>query len=414
MTIKQISPSPSPAIHVEELLCFTNSNFPFQYFDERTIAFLNSLSSQILKNAELRGLPAFVALAYWLRKANIETLKQPGFEDIGNKQTIIRQPLGTVFHVCPSNVDTIFLYSLAISLLAGNKNILRVSNRMESHALDILFGIINQTIETENEGIFKPYITVVAYGHDEAINSFMSSHADARIIWGGDKTVQLFKGFATSPRCRDIAFPDRLSFSIIKASSIVQQDDISLKETCRLLYNDAYVFDQLGCSSPQVIFFLGDEATCEKATALVYDGVHSRAKEKYSSDPAALASLKLNQLTSDAIEDKISSSKRATNLLVFAQLKEVPTTEMHSCGGGYFYTKNIESISHLSAFISKKIQTAGYFGLDATDLQALSQMAAGKGLDRIVPLGQALAFNNYWDGYHLLNQLTHLQYLQNI
>jgi Acyl-CoA reductase (LuxC) len=414
MTIKQISPSIAPAKNVAELPCFTDSNFPLQYFDERTISFLNSLSLQILKNAELRSLPAFVALAYWLRRANIETLRNAGEEHLADKQTIIRQPLGLVFHVCPSNVDTIFLYSLAISLLAGNKNILRVSNRMESHALDNLFGIINQTIEKTDGGIFNPYVNVVAYGHDEAINSYLSSHADARIIWGGDKTVALFKAFATSPRCRDIAFPDRLSFSIIKAESILQLDETALLETCRLLYNDTYVFDQLGCSSPQLIFFLGDYEAADKATSLVYDGVHYWAKEKYVSDPTALASLKLNQLTNDAIAETIIGSKRNTNLLIFAQLKAIPKEALHSCGGGYFYTKNIENISHLSGFISKKIQTVGYFGMDEKDLQLLSQIAAGKGIDRIVPIGQALAFNNYWDGYHLLNQLTHLQYLQGV
>ena len=412
MTLKQICPSISPTKPVEELLCFTDPDFKLQYFDDRTVGFLNSLSLQILKDAELRSLPAFVALAYWLRKANIETLRNPANVNIGNKQSIIRQPLGIVFHVCPSNVDTIFLYSLAISLLAGNKNVLRVSNRMESHALNILFNIINQTIAIGDEAIFKSYITVAAYGHDEEINHYMSSHADARILWGGDKTVQLFKSFTTLPRCRDIAFPDRLSFSIIKAESILQSDEKTLKETCRLLYNDAYVFDQLGCSSPQIIFFLGKEEANNKASGLLYNGLHQWAKEKYMSDLGALASLKLNQLTNDAIEDKISGSKRETNLLFFAELNNVSEQSLNSCGGGYFYTKNIESISQLSGFISKKIQTAGYFGLDENELELLSQMAAGKGVDRIVPIGQALAFNNYWDGYHLLEQLTHLQYLQ--
>lgn len=395
-----------------ELLCYTNNGFTLSWFDDRTLNFLNSLSSQILQNAELRSLPAFVALAYWLRKANIETFRNQQSEDIGNKQTIIRQPLGMVFHVCPSNVDTIFLYSLAISLLAGNKNVLRVSNRMQSHALDILFSIINQTISTEVAGIFASYITVVAYAHDEDINRYMSQKADARIIWGGDKTVQLFKGFATSPRCRDIAFPDRLSFSIVKSATLLKLDEAAATETCRLLYNDAYVFDQLGCSSPQVIFFLGDENANEKAAEILYNGVEKWAAQKYKGDPAALASLKLNQLTNDAITGKIDGCKRNTNILVFAHLKAVPAFEIYSCGGGYFYTKNIASLEELSVFISKKIQTAGYFGLDATQLQLLSKMAAGKGLDRIVPIGQALAFNNYWDGYHLLNQLTHLQYLQ--
>jgi len=411
MILQQISPTKIAAIEVERLPCFSNTDFELQYFDERTVGFFNSISQQVLKDASLRQIPAFVALAYWLRKSNIETLRKTSSEKIDNNQRIIRQPLGVVFHVCPSNVDTIFLYSLAISLLAGNKNVLRVSNRMESPALDALFAIINRTIGTEQFSMLHAYICVVAYGHDADINGYMSAHADARIMWGGDKTVQLFRALPAAPRCRDIAFPDRLSFGLLKAENILSLDESELIELCRLLYNDCYIFDQLGCSSPQVLFFVGNENDCSKAQHLIYSGLHQWAKEKYVTDLAALASLKLNQLTNDAMDEKIIDSLRDTNLLVFAQLKEIPIEPLHSCGGGYFYIKNIDHIKELSPFINKKIQTAAYYGFSEEELISLAKMAAGKGLDRIVPVGQALAFNNYWDGYHLLDQLTHLQYL---
>ena len=411
MTVQQISPTKIATINVEQLPCFTNKDFELQYFDDRTVNFFNTLSQQILKDAELRQIPAFVALAYWLRRTNIETLRKPISKNIDANQIILRQPLGVVFHICPSNVDTIFLYSLAISLLAGNKNILRVSNRMESAALNALFSIINTTIATAPFSILASYIAVVAYGHDADINGYISAHADARIIWGGDKTVQLFRALQTAPRCRDIAFPDRLSFGILKAEKLVSLDEPTLKETCRLLYNDSYIFDQLGCSSPQFLFFLGDENDCSKAQRLVYDGLHQWAKDKYTSDLAALASLKLNQLTKDAIEENIDNNIKDSNLLIFAHLKSIPAEPLHSCGGGYFYVKSIASIYSLEPFISKKIQTAGYYGLMEQELLALANISAGKGLDRIVPIGQALSFNNYWDGYHLLDQLTHLQYL---
>src|SRR5229473_1854189 len=40
-----------------------------------------------------------------------------------------RFPRGLVFHVPPANVDTIFVYSWALSALAGNRNVVRISPR---------------------------------------------------------------------------------------------------------------------------------------------------------------------------------------------------------------------------------------------------------------------------------------------
>ncbi|MFC6804089.1 acyl-CoA reductase [Deinococcus caeni] len=38
-------------------------------------------------------------------------------------------PRGLVFHVPPANVDTIFIYSWLMSVLAGNRNVIRLSSR---------------------------------------------------------------------------------------------------------------------------------------------------------------------------------------------------------------------------------------------------------------------------------------------
>ena len=403
--VRLLSPQPV-SLSVEQLPCFLPLSEQLDWFDERTIHFLNTLSSAVLQT-ELRQLPAMVALAYWLRKANIETLRKEKVEITGNKIRLYRQPLGTVFHVCPANVDTIFLYSLAISLLAGNRNVLRISNRVESPALSRLFGLMNTVIQQVDFTVFSQYISVISYGHDEEITRYLSLQADARLLWGGDKTVQFFRSLPTHPRCRDLAFPDRLSASIIKAEPLLHLNEKELEEICRLLYNDTYMFDQLGCSSPQVIFFLGEREIMMQAENKLYEGLLQQAVLKYKNDVDGLAAMKLNKLADDAFAQTIGSSKRDHNLLVFATLSNIQN-DLHTCGGGYFYISNIQHLHELRHFFSKKIQTVSYFGLSENEKQQLLQVAAGKGLDRLVPVGQALAFNNYWDGYDLLEQLTQL------
>ena len=47
------------------------------------------------------------------------------------------------------------------------------------------------------------------------------------------------------------------------------------------------------------------------------------------------------------------------------------------------------------------------------DLPAVrADEADGPGLDRLVPFGQALTFNRYWDGYDLLQEFTRRVYLE--
>ena len=56
--------------------------------------------------------------------------------------------------------------------------------------------------------------------------------------------------------------------------------------------------------------------------------------------------------------------------------------------------------------MTDKFQTMTYFGLDKEKLKKFIQNNQINGLNRIVPIGQALNINFYWDGYDILNILT--------
>lgn len=127
---------------------------------------------------------------------------------------------------------------------------------------------------------------------------------------------------------------------------------------------------------------------------------------KYDTDISSLASLKINRLTDDAIQNKISG-KSGNNYLTFVELNNTETSELnHSCGGGYFYVKRAVNINELSFLKNSKYQTISYFKLSGSDIKLLLSLANGEGIDRIIPLGQALNFNYIWDGYNLLDELS--------
>ena len=90
---------------------------------------LGALSRHLLEAPFARRVPQYVALAYWLRPA---ALTRPS-EELAQTDAPgrIRAPRGVALHLPPTNVDTIFAYSWAMSgILAGNTNVVRLAERL--------------------------------------------------------------------------------------------------------------------------------------------------------------------------------------------------------------------------------------------------------------------------------------------
>jgi len=407
-TILQISPE-RKSISKEEIVALKKSSVQLKIFDEQTIAFLESVSKSILNSPALNRIAEMAALGFWLRKANISRFVNENHHLSENKNCFA-SPLGMVFHICPSNVETMFMYSCAIALLMGNKNVIRVSQRQGSAYLDTLFAVLNEALAKAENRLFREYISLVTYEHDEAINEYFSMKADARVIWGGDETIKTFKKIQTPPRTKDIVFADRISYSLFKSEAYLSLDEKEKSDVASKFYNDSYSFNQKGCSSPQAIFIVGNKTGNKKFEEEFYDHLREVVMKKYDADMYSLASLKLNQLGDDAIEKRISNVYGNDNRIVFAELNENENAG-GNCGGGLFYTKSIRGLEELLPYINPKIQTLSYFGLDRNEIDSIIRLTSGKGIDRLVPVGKALDFHYIWDGYNLFDELCVKRYI---
>jgi hypothetical protein len=403
MNIKQITPVET-VLPLEELSALSKDAYHLQPFDERTVSFLDALSKTMLADATINRIPEMAALGFWLRKGNIEQIRKDNSHLFGS--SIVLAPIGKVLHICPANVDTMFFYSLTVSLLMGNRNILRISGRMDVAHILRLFTHINTLLSGEKFRVLSSYINVITYGHEREISEFLSVNVNARMIWGGDNTIRTFRQFTTAPRTKDIVFADRISALCIKCSGYLSLDTKGKENFANLFLNDAYTFDQKGCSSPQSIYFLGTADGYQNCLQQMQADLSVYVEERYNTEIEALASLKLNQLVDDSISG-IAARKYGNNYCTFVALKEQQPAEMHhSCGGGYFYANRISSVEDMQGIVNTKLQTISYFGLDEAELDRLKQMANNEGIDRIVPLGMALNFNYIWDGYNLLDELS--------
>ena len=122
------------------ILTLTQDNYKFDYSKLQNSndydfikSFINDFCNLIMKDIYLKRYPELISLAFWFNRLNIK-------QSIENN--IICVPRGIVFHLAPSNVDSIFIYSWFISLLCGNSNIIRISSK-KSEQVDIILSIIN-------------------------------------------------------------------------------------------------------------------------------------------------------------------------------------------------------------------------------------------------------------------------------
>jgi hypothetical protein len=75
--------------------------------------------------------------------------------------------------------------------------------------------------------------------------------------------------------------------------------------------------------------------------------------------------------------------------------------EIH-CGNGLFLETNLTQLKDLAAEFSDKEQTLSVFGFTNADIKTLVLALPPRSVDRIVPIGEALAFAPIWDGQDLV------------
>ena len=163
-----------------------------------------------------------MALAFWMRKSHIKVLHEY-FKTQESEKVLLGR--GCVFHMAPSNVDTIFVYSWFISLLVGNSNVLRISDK-ENIQTDLLLNVIASVLNNEKYKELEEMVTIIKYGHDDQVTEKLSSYADVRVIWGGDTTVKHIRSIPIKPTATELTFADKFSFAVIKSNELLKDKQL--------------------------------------------------------------------------------------------------------------------------------------------------------------------------------------------
>lgn len=369
-------------------------------FDDSLLNFANYLSGQLLKDVEARKFPELVSLGFWMRRANLVRILENSRSQAAQHVLL---PRGTVFHIAPSNVDTIFVYSWLLSMLCGNRNIIRLSSN-SSPQLDLLLGIIDHCLAKPEHKPISEKISLVRYERSEEINQLISSTCDTRVIWGGDETVRAIRKAVLPPTANEVAFANKLSLCLMDYEFWASADSCRRTRIAQQFAGDAYQFGQAACSSPRVVVWFGqrwDTVEIEDFWTRVLD--HSDEFSGGLKDVDFVNKLVTSQRVAIDVPVQVVPAKdNRVNRVAFDsdQLGVILESDIH-CGGGQFYETKISSFEQLLPSMNRKIQTLTYAGFSPEILKAFCTSNRCQGIDRIVPIGKALDFSPIWDGFDL-------------
>ncbi len=367
-------------------------------FSELICDFLAELSSTIMKTPEAKQYPDVVTFGFFCRRGNVAQLKDSYSGMIYN-----RLGRGVSFHIAPSNVPINFAYSLVSALLAGNACIVRASAK-PFRQIDLVCECINRVAAAEKFSELAKYIFVVRYPRSKDINDFFSSIADVRVIWGGDNTISEIRQSQLPPRSVEIAFADRYSLAVINSAAILDTENI--KKLAQDFYNDTYLYDQNACSSPRLVYWLGNDEQITAASEKFWNAIYDHLEGKYNVEPV-IAVDKYTAACRAAIDFGADIKPFKSNLISRITVNSLTDNlPDYRCAGGSFIEYRSENLDALKDVITRKVQTLSYYGIDKKELAGFVIENGLSGIDRIVPIGKTADFALVWDGYDLIMQMS--------
>jgi hypothetical protein len=359
------------------------------------------LSRALFTDPRTRRLPDLQALAFQLRPAAIKALEE-SFRVTAGRHLL--QPRGLVFHLAPANVETMFVYSWLFAALMGNRNLVRISDRASDTSL-LLCGIFDGVLADAPDSVSRS-AAIVQYGHEDAITAAISEACDVRVVWGGDATVRAIRAVPLAPRATELVFADRYSLAIILASAYQRLTATERSALAGQFFNDTFWFDQAACSSPRLVIWYGDPKASALAAAAFFAELEAVVEKRgYAVDDG----MRLERFTFGcraALDGPVAELDRHHGNFETLTLRELTPFCREHCGGGLLYQFHTQTLETLAGFIDRRDQTLSYFGFEDEDLDTLAQTVSARGIDRIVPIGRALDFDRYWDGYDLFLEFS--------
>jgi hypothetical protein len=369
-------------------------------FDPSRMALVAKVSDAILRGAARSSSPAVTHFAFWTRASALQKMAKSFAARLPPGG--LARPRGLVFHLPPQNVETVFLYSWIISYLTGNANVVRLPQEIspDMRAIcDLFLDALKQ------EPVASQFF--VHYPSSSNVSFAISAHSDVRVVWGGDAKIKAFGDVPLRRGGKSIWFGDRFSFSIMNGAKLGSLNDAERHDLARKLYNDVFVFDQMACSSPHVIYVVGDADQHLSGTQALLRTLGEVARAQGELPATGHVIRKMVEAFATAAKGDATAISWRDAELTTVIARDADRREQR-VGGGFLRVHFIPSVLDVVPFVREHDQTVTHFGFGPAEIEAVARASANSGVSRWVTVGSALDFDYIWDGYDLPFELTSL------
>lgn len=369
----------------------------WEVLDSRAVEFCRQLSAALLKSDEARAAPALMALGFWFRDGGLRNI-----EPFLQLHSGVRMGRGLALHITPANVDTVFMYSCLISLLMGNVTIVRLSERLGEEGRVLFERFVFPTLRREGFEEVARRLILFTCPRDHGILAELSANCQLRVVWGGDETIRAIRAIALNPRAAEICFADRFSHALLSAQYVNALAADALDKLAAAFLSDVRLFGQQACSSPRVVFWLGEPQQVEQAQARFWNAYEGAAVRVLDFDPAERMArlVDLSTLAAQGLVDEVLG--RSQHYPYRGELNRLDHTvrQMHG-GRGLLLEIAAPDINAVAGLLCENDQTLAVAGIDRDAVITLVENAPNGAVQRVVGIGHALDFYPIWDGQNL-------------
>tara|TARA_Y100001970_G_scaffold279021_1_gene385619 strand:- start:2702 stop:3892 length:1191 start_codon:yes stop_codon:yes gene_type:complete len=368
-------------------------------FNKVCLEFLSDFSKELFKSKKTKKYSDLIALAFWCRKKNLEKIKND------HRDKYIRKGVGILLHIPPNNVPISSIYSFIFGLISGNSNIIRIPNyNLEN--IKLVLNLINKIFNKKKYLNIKKNNLLIFYEKNDEISQKLSSQVDGRIIWGGDKTIEVFKKYKTKNYSTDLFFIDKYSISILNSNKLKFLKGKNIEKLSEAFYNDTFLMDQNACSSPHLIFWTKKSSI--KEIEKFWKNLDLIVKKKFLLNEF-ISSKRLYLLNNYLINNNNLKLDNKYKNFFLINIKNIKNNIFNYRGfSGIFFQTKLKSNLNIKNYLSRKIQTITYFGLKKNEIENFVKKNDLRGIDRIVPVGQSLNLDLIWDGNNIVHKLTRI------
>jgi hypothetical protein len=380
------------------------------------IALLARLGKELIKDPELSSMDGATYISLWLRADNLERLcdlnygdrhRADQFLDVWPGTEMRCQPRGTSCHWLPNNVPVMSFFSLMLAVLSKNSSILKVSEINRPVLTTVLEKLLGMRIERQGrkiEGatIVRSVCMISFDSSNAADNVMLSLAADVKLAWGSGEAVRAVAALPQKETCDTIIFGPKYSLAVFDQAFLARK---GLGDVLRKLAQDAVLFDQTACSSPQVVVLeRGAISAREFAEMLAraFEGLSPRLRRTQMEERLCLEVINARGTYMLSEDRDLIMPKDLGWTILMDKERGLPEPVQGRC----VFLREVSDLNDVIAHMTRKVQTIALCIHDRQRAKEFANNASAAGVDRFVMPGEMHDFSLPWDGLMPLNRMV--------